>query len=247
MAKKTSKKKVTKKATKKKTAKKSTKAVKKTTKKASKKKTAKKAVKKKTTKKRTSKKKPAKGKKLSQKQLDYFRDLLLIKRAEILGDVDSMEAEALRKSRNESSGNISNMPIHMADIGTDNYEQEFALGLLDSERKILHEIDDALERISEGSYGICEGTGQAIGLPRLEANPWARYCIEYARMVEQGLIEEGETVYNEDEDDDEEDDFFEGDFDDEEDDQDDSDDEDRYYFMDDDDEDDDNDGRMFYE
>jgi len=84
------------------------------------------------------------------------------------------------------------MPIHMADLGTDNYEQEFALELMDSEIKLLREIDAALARISEGTYGICLGTGQPIPKARLEAQPWARYCVEYARMVEQGLVNEQE-------------------------------------------------------
>ena len=114
--------------------------------------------------------------------------MLLGKCKEIIGDVDSMENEALRKSRLDAAGNLSSMPIHMADIGTDNYEQEFTLGLLDSERKLLSEIDDALGRIEKGKYGICEGTGKPIPKARLEATPWARYCVEYARMVEQGLV-----------------------------------------------------------
>jgi RNA polymerase-binding protein DksA len=82
----------------------------------------------------------------------------------------------------------------MADIGTDNYEQEFALNLLDSERKILHKITDALQRIEEGTYGICEVTGRGISKARLEARPWARYCIEYAKLVEKGVIKEGDPV-----------------------------------------------------
>jgi DnaK suppressor protein len=82
------------------------------------------------------------------------------------------------------------MPIHMADLGTDNYEQEFALGLMDSERKLLQEIDDALQRIEEGIYGICQGTGQPISKARLEAQPWARHCVEYARLLEQGTVTE---------------------------------------------------------
>jgi len=86
------------------------------------------------------------------------------------------------------------MPIHMADIGTDNYEQEFALNLLDGERKLLREIIDALQRIEEGAYGICEVTGRAISKERLEARPWARYCIEYAKLVEKGIVGEGEPV-----------------------------------------------------
>jgi RNA polymerase-binding transcription factor DksA len=87
----------------------------------------------------------------------------------------------------------------MADLGTDNYEQEFALGLMDSERQLLREIDDALGRVEEGAYGICEGTGKSIPKARLEAQPWARYGVEYARMIEQGLVEEEEEKETEEE------------------------------------------------
>ena len=121
---------------------------------------------------------------------ERFKQMLLEKRREILINVNEFEDEALKKSRMDASGDLSSMPIHMADIGTDNYEQEFALGLMDSERKLLREIDDALGRIEQRTYGICEGTGKPIPKARLEAQPWAKYCIEYARMLEQGLVQE---------------------------------------------------------
>ena len=127
---------------------------------------------------------------LTSADTEHFKQLLLEKRREILRNVNEFEDEALKKSRLDASGDLSSMPIHMADIGTDNYEQEFALGLMDSERKLLREIDDALERIEQGTYGICEGTGKTIPKSRLEAKPWARYCVEYARMLEQGLVQE---------------------------------------------------------
>ena len=118
--------------------------------------------------------------------------MLLEKRKEILKNVNEIEDEALKKSRQDAAGDLSSMPIHMADLGTDNYEQEFALGLMDSERNLIKEIDDALERIEQGTYGICEGTGKQIIKARLEAQPWARYCVEYARTLEQGLAAEQE-------------------------------------------------------
>jgi DnaK suppressor protein len=122
----------------------------------------------------------------------HFKELLLEKRREILRNVTEFEDEALKKSRLDATGDLSSMPIHMADLGTDNYEQEFALGLMDSERKLLREIDRALGRIEKKTYGICEGTGKPIPKARLEAQPWARYCVEYARMLEQGLVVEQE-------------------------------------------------------
>ncbi len=122
---------------------------------------------------------------MTRKDLDYFRKLLLQRRAEILGDVESLQGDV----NNRSSGNLSNLPFHMADVGSDNYEHEFTLGLLESERKMLRDIDDALMRMEKGYYGVCIETGQPINRDRLEAKPWARYTIEVAREKERlGLM-----------------------------------------------------------
>ncbi|MBN1787908.1 MAG: TraR/DksA C4-type zinc finger protein [Sedimentisphaerales bacterium] len=131
---------------------------------------------------------------LTDQEVEHYSQLLREKMQELIGDVNSIEDGALKKSRLDASGDLSSMPIHMADIGTDNYDQEFALNLLDSERRILNEIVDALRRIDEQVYGICEVTGRGIPKARLEARPWARYCIEYARLVEKGLVRAGEPV-----------------------------------------------------
>jgi RNA polymerase-binding protein DksA len=123
---------------------------------------------------------------LSRKELQEFRELLLAKRRDLLGDMAGIQGDAISSSRHENSG--GNMPTHPADIGSDNYEQEFSLELLESERILLQEIDEALHRINEGTYGLCLGTGKPIGLPRLRARPWAKYCIDYQRMIEKGLV-----------------------------------------------------------
>ncbi len=122
----------------------------------------------------------------NQKDLDFFRDLLLAKRRELVGDMSSMEREALR----ENSTDLSNLPVHMADQGTDAYEQEFTLHLVEKDRTLLRELNDALAKIQNGTYGICEGTGLPISKPRLEAQPWARHSIEHARALEkrQGMF-----------------------------------------------------------
>ncbi len=125
---------------------------------------------------------------LTPEEIEYFRQLLLGKLKEITGDVHWLENQGLHRSRQDSAGDLSNMPIHMADIGTDTYEQEFSLGLMDSERRLVREILDALKRIEQGTYGICEGTGKPIPKGRLEASPWARYCVEYASLLEQGKV-----------------------------------------------------------
>ena len=142
-----------------------------------------------TTRKKTSSKN---NKTLTAAEIEHFKEMLLKKRYEIVGNVNEIKDEALNKSRLDASGDLSSMPIHMADIGSDNFEQEFALELMDSERKLLREIDDSLERIEQGIYGKCGGTGKPISKARLEAKPWARYCVEYAQMLEQGLVTESE-------------------------------------------------------
>lgn len=122
---------------------------------------------------------------LNSRDLEMYRSLLLAKRRELVGDMSSMEHEALRST---SGTNLSNLPIHMADMGTDNYEQEFTLGLVEKDRQLLREINSALAKIQDGTYGLCEGTGKPISKARLEAQPWAKYSIEYARQLEKGGI-----------------------------------------------------------
>ena len=122
---------------------------------------------------------------LNTRELEHFRELLLDKRRELVGDMSHMEREALRSA---SGTNLSNLPMHMADMGTDNYEQEFTLGLVEKERVLLREINQALAKIQDGSYGMCEGTGKPINKIRLEAQPWARFSIEHARQMERGFV-----------------------------------------------------------
>jgi RNA polymerase-binding transcription factor DksA len=121
---------------------------------------------------------------LSPAEISKFKTLLLAKRNEILGNVLTMEEETLRRQRSD----LSNMPIHIADAGSDNYEIENTLGLMGSERKLVREIDEALDRVENGTYAICQGNGEPIPKARLEAIPWAKYCVEYANMLEKGLV-----------------------------------------------------------
>ncbi len=121
--------------------------------------------------------------KLSAADLRHYRDLLLERRRELVGTLTGMEEQALRSS----GGNLSNMPLHMADIGSDTYEQDFTLGMAEAERRLLGEIDAALQRIADRIYGVCQMTGKPIPKARLNAKPWAKYTIEAAKLVESGL------------------------------------------------------------
>ncbi len=118
--------------------------------------------------------------KLSKKELEKYRQVLLAKRAELVGDVRNMESEALL----QSSGSLSHTPQHMAEQGTDVFDQSLNLDLAAVDRTLIREIDAALERIDAGTYGICEYTGKPISTERLDELPWTRYSIEAARERE---------------------------------------------------------------
>ncbi len=122
---------------------------------------------------------------LTDKDLREFTELLLRKRAELCGDIERLTSEAL-SSKGQGQGDHSAMPIHMADLGSDNWEQEFTLGLVANEQALVREIDEALDRIEAGTYGVCLGTRRMISKARLRAKPWAKYCITYARAREEG-------------------------------------------------------------
>ena len=117
-------------------------------------------------------------------EVESFREVLRNLRARLRGDLDQMTDEALGRDQPESSGNLSNVPIHMADVGTENYDQEFTLSLIENEQGTLDQIYDALARIEAGTFGACEECGGPISKPRLQAIPYARHCIECARVLE---------------------------------------------------------------
>ena len=118
--------------------------------------------------------------KLGKKELEEYRALLHAKRRQLVGMLNGMEDEALRSS----GGNLSNMPVHMADMGSDVYEQDFTLGMAETERAIVNEIDAALQRIEDKTFGVCQMTGKPISKARLDAKPWAKYTIEAERIAE---------------------------------------------------------------
>lgn len=118
---------------------------------------------------------------LTKAKLDKYRALLLAKRAELFGDVESMENEALRSE----SGGLSNTPQHLAEQGSESYDQSLSLNLAAQDRRVIREIDEALKRIDDATYGLCELTNLPIPEERLDEIPWARYTIEAARQLEQ--------------------------------------------------------------
>ncbi len=121
-------------------------------------------------------------------ELAQYKKILLDLRKKLMDNVNSMEDEALGKSRQDASGDLSNVPIHMADVGTDNYDRDLTIGLIQNGEQELKAIDSALERIGNKTYGTCEECEKKISKVRLTALPYVKNCIECQRLEE----EEGE-------------------------------------------------------
>ncbi|MDR1485699.1 MAG: TraR/DksA C4-type zinc finger protein [Planctomycetaceae bacterium] len=121
---------------------------------------------------------------LSVTELDSYRQKLLAMRARLRGDVSTMTDAALNKNRMDASGDLSAVPIHMADVGSDNFEQEQTLSFMQNERGILVDIEDALVRIKDGTYGICEGCSNPIPKVRLNFIPYVNMCVKCAELAQ---------------------------------------------------------------
>ena len=114
-----------------------------------------------------------------------FRRNLMNLRSRLSGNISHLAEEALRANGNETSGNLSHAPLHIADMGSDSFEQEFTLSLMQNEEQVLEEIAAAMERIRDGSFGKCEECQGDIPKARLKTLPYARRCVECARKLEQ--------------------------------------------------------------
>jgi DnaK suppressor protein len=118
---------------------------------------------------------------LSDARLRAFREGLEIERAQLLGNVEGLEAEADVKNWRESG--FDDDP---ADAGSASFERETAQSLSLHARNLLGQIDDALRRMDEGTYGDCIGCGLRIELERLEAIPYTTQCMDCRRREETG-------------------------------------------------------------
>src|SRR5437870_12497215 len=109
---------------------------------------------------------------MTKAELESYRESLLALRDRHNGDASHLADEALRRTGGGAAGNLSNMPIHMADLGTDNFEQEFTLSLLQNAEQAVDEILTALERIRQGTCGHCAECHGVVTKARLQALPW---------------------------------------------------------------------------
>lgn len=117
---------------------------------------------------------------LKAADLQSFKETLIEKRRELIGDVSKLEKGALEVVDSDRGA------FDAAEQGSDAYDQSLSLGLAAVDRRLIKEIDDALDRIENGTFGICEITGEPIKMTRLRELPWTRYSIEGARLAESG-------------------------------------------------------------
>lgn len=120
---------------------------------------------------------------LSKAELKEFKSLLLARKGVLQGDVKTLEDEACKKGT-DAAGDLSTLPQHLADLGTDSHEQDISLGLMENETDELREIQEAFERIKDGSFGLCETCRKKIPKERLKAIPYARLCVSCKKKEE---------------------------------------------------------------
>lgn len=118
----------------------------------------------------------AKVKGYNRTEMKGFRILLLRRKAILAGDVKGLEGEAMKKGA-DAAGDLSTLPMHLADLGTDSFEQDISLGRMESESDEIKEIEEALDRMQDGSFGLCENCEKRIPKERLKAIPYARLCV----------------------------------------------------------------------
>ncbi len=130
---------------------------------------------------------------MTKTQTENFRTQLIALAKRLGGDVKGLENEAFRAAGGEASGNLSNAPLHLADLGTDTFEEEVTLRLLETEEKTLEETVAAIRRINAGTFGTCERCDRDIADARLQAIPYTRYCVDCARIVQREGGEEDDA------------------------------------------------------
>ena len=130
---------------------------------------------------------------MTKEQLKEFKRLLLQERTKFASEIKSIAQDA-SKSPREASGDLSAYTMHMADMSADTYERELAMNLVSSEQEVLYQIEDALKRLEEGTYGICQQCAKPIRLSRLRAVPYTSLCISCQRTKEQKSRKSGPTT-----------------------------------------------------
>jgi RNA polymerase-binding protein DksA len=131
------------------------------------------------------------SKSLTQEQLQYFKDKLLAEKQKVLEEMGELQQDNLKQSISDAAGENSRYSYHLGDVASLSYGREFSMGLAERQQKYLEQIDAALTRIEDGTYGICKVTGEPIDAERLEEVLVAKYSVKGKEILERQKRKEG--------------------------------------------------------
>ncbi len=114
---------------------------------------------------------------MDRKTRKKFKELLLLEREKVTGEIWRLSEDTLSSSQRDSSGDLSGYAMHLADMGSDTYQRDIQLGLVSKEQETLYKIEEALKMIEDGTYGKCQICGKPIKESRLKAVPFAKLCV----------------------------------------------------------------------
>jgi len=121
---------------------------------------------------------------LTKKQLQHFKEKLLAEKQKVLEEMGDLQQDNLKQSISDASGENSRYSYHLGDVASLAYGREFSMGLAERQQKYLEQIDDALARVEDGTYGICKVTGDLIDIERLEEVLVAKYSVKGKEIME---------------------------------------------------------------
>jgi DnaK suppressor protein len=128
---------------------------------------------------------------LTKKQLEYFKEKLLAEKQKVLEEMGELQQDNLKQSISDAAGENSRYSYHLGDVASLSYGREFSMGLAERQQKYLEQIDAALARIEDGTYGICKVTGDTIDIERLEEVLVAKYSVKGKEILERQKRKEG--------------------------------------------------------
>jgi RNA polymerase-binding protein DksA len=128
---------------------------------------------------------------LTKKQLQHFKERLLVEKQKVLEEMGDLQQDNLKQSISDAAGENSRYSYHLGDVASLSYGREFSMGLAERQQKYLEQIDDALARIEDGSYGICKVTGDLIDIERLEEVLVAKYSVKGKEILERKKRQQG--------------------------------------------------------
>jgi RNA polymerase-binding transcription factor DksA len=125
---------------------------------------------------------------MNRTMTETYRRRLEAIASQLRDDAAAMAEQTMRASGGQGEGQLSNAPMHLADIGTDEYMHDLNATLLENQEQLAGEAKAALERLDNGTFGDCEDCGKSIPRERLDALPYARFCVQCASKHSTGRV-----------------------------------------------------------